>query len=225
MGIAAIVAVSVTAASASGLGGLTTAGLAGFSFSTSSGAPTVIAQDAFDGTNGTALSGATTDDGNHTWTQFGGTWTISGNKAKSTKASPSGLIVNTGVSSGAAEVTITGSGPNYDAEVLFNASSTGNDHLLLTWLGGGALELWKYVGGTYTRLATLGSQGTPTNRRIRIESTTGNQLLGYIDGVLKLSYTLTAGEQTTFKNASHTYAGLVAYNDNSSTFDDFHAES
>ncbi|MFN8052040.1 MAG: hypothetical protein U0Q22_11415 [Acidimicrobiales bacterium] len=226
LGTAALIACALTSASASSVGGVTARSLDGFTMSADPGAPTVIAWDAFDGTNGTNLNGATTDGGSKTWVKFGGNWSIQGNKAKSNAASPSGLILNAGVSSGSSEATITASG-TYDAEMITNSNSTGTDHLLLSWnsAAGGSLEIWKYQGSSYTVRASITGIGAPTNAKVRLESTSGSVLNGYVDGVLRVTYTLTAGEQTTYKNGTHTYFGIVAYNDSASTFDNYHVDA
>ncbi len=43
--------------------------------------------------------------------------------------------------------------------------------------------------------------------------------------MLKITHTLTSGEQTTFKNTTHRYAGVEAYFDGTSTFDNFHLDA
>ncbi len=212
--------------SATGLGGVTAAKLSGFSMAASTGASTVVAWENFDGVNGTNLNGTTTDGGGKVWTRFGGQWSIQSNRARSTSAPTSGLVINSGLINGSVEATITASG-TYDSGVIFNSNSSGSNHLVATLIssGGGSIELWKRVSNTYTRLATVGGFGNPTNVRVRIE-TTATTVRVYRAGVLQITRTLTAAEQTTFKNATHTFAGVADYDGNAtSTFENFHVDS
>jgi hypothetical protein len=83
------------------------------------------------------------------------------------------------------------------------------------------------VGGTYTLLASTSNlypTSTPTSVTVRLESPSTSILKVYLDGVLKITYTLTAGEQTTFKNGTHTWAGIACSSDSTSTFDNFHLD-
>lgn len=230
-GLAAVLLSALGAASAASLGGATAPGLAAFSFASTTGAPTVLAHENFTGTNGANLSGTATDSGGFTWASGTGTWTVQGNQARSTSANGSNLGFNSGVSNGSVEATIYRNGnTSWDTTVGMNASADGNDALLANWWSGtnGNIDLYKRVGGSYIQLASVSnlySGAPPSSATVRIESPSTSIIKVYLNGVLKITYTLSSGEQATFKNATHRYAGVSAYFDGTSTFDNFHLDA
>lgn len=218
------------AASAASLGGVTAPGLAAFVFAATSGASSVLAHENFTGTGGSNLNSTSTDSGGFTWAATSGTWTVQANQARSTSADTS-ILFNSGVSNSSAEATISRNGNNsWDTNVAVNANASGSDALIANWWSGtnGNLDLYKRVSGSYTQLVTVSGlyPGTiPASATIRIESPSTSVIKVYLDGVLKITYTLTSGEVTTFKNNTHRHAGIGAYFDSSSTFDNFHLDT
>lgn len=219
------------AASGATLGGVTSPGLAGFSMASTTGGPSVLAYDNFTGSNGSALLNTITDDGGHTWTASSGTWTVQSNQAQSTSVALGYLMFNGNSANGSVEATINRHGNNsWQTFLIFNADATTADALTVAWWSsnGGGLELYKDVAGTFTRLAGvtgLYPSTIPASAVVRLESTSSSIINLYLDGVLRATYTLTAGEQTTFKNSTHKYVGIGTTNDAISTFDNFHVDA
>ena len=60
---------------------------------------------------------------------------------------------------------------------------------------------------------------------MRLESTATGQLRVFLDGTLRVTHTLSAGDQTIYKNAAHQLFGLYAYFDGNSRWDDFHLDA
>ncbi len=230
-GVAAALLSAIGAASAASLGGASAAGQAAFAFAASSGAPTVLAYERFTGTTNSNLNNTGTNSGGFTWTALNGSWSVQSNQARSTSADTSLLVFNSGVSNGSVEATIFRNGnASWDTGVVINANSTGTDGLYANWWSGtnGNIDLYKRVGSTFTQIASVSNlyaSIVPASATIRIESPSTSVVKVYLDGVLKITYTLTSGEQTTFKNATHRYVGIEAYFDATSTFDNFHLDA
>lgn len=229
-GLTAALLSTIGSASAASLGGATATGQAAFAPSASTGAPTVRAHENFTGSNGSAISGTSTDSGGFTWSAPAGTWTVQSNHADSNSVDSAMLLFNGGVSNGSAEAVISRNGnTGWDTAVVVNANSTGSDCLLANWWAGtgGSISLYKRESNSYTQLANVSNlypSIVPASATVRIESPSSSIIKVYLDGVLKLTYTLTAGEQTTFKNGTHTYAGVEGYFDGTATFDNFHLD-
>lgn len=230
-GLAAALISAIGAASAASLGGATSTGQSAFALAATTGAPTVRAHENFTGTNGSTLNGTSTDSGGFTWSAAAGTWTVLNNQADTNAVDSAMLLFNGGVSSGSAEAVISRNGnASWDTGVVINANSTGSDCLIANWWNGssGSISLFKRVSNSYTQLAAVSNLYPTTiasSATIRIESPSSSIIKVYLDGVLKITYTLTAGEQTTFKNGTHTYAGVEGYFDGTSTYDNFHLDA
>lgn|GEM_PF-6277652 len=231
--VAGVLAVALISAAAASLGGLTSAALDAWSSAAATGAPSVVAWENFDGTNGTNLNGTTTDGGSRTWSRVGGTWTISSNRAVSTSAD-SYLHLNASSASRAVEVTVHRNGAtSFDGGPIVDGNSGASDLLSADWTSNsnGSIELWKKVGGGWTLLSAVtglypgGIATAPSSVTVRIDAVSTSVVTVSLDGVVRITYTLTAGEQTTFKNGTHTYAGIISYNTNQLTFDNFHVDS
>ena len=184
--------------------------------------------DEFTGSNGSNLDNTSTDTGAKIWNALAGTWKIQGNQAISNAKPDSALVIPAGSSNGSVEATIYRNGStSFDAYVLINANSNANDTLTFSWTSAlnGSLELWKKTGGSWVKLQSVtglypGGMGTaPASAVVRLESPSTGVLKMYLDGVLKMTYTLTAGETTTFKNGTHTYSGIGSDNNATVTFD------
>ena len=231
--LAAFAIGGVTAASAASLGGVTTAALTATTMTATSVAPTVVAWENFNSTTGTNINGTTTDGGSKTWTAIKGTWKIAGNRAQATTTTDALLAVNLGLANGAIEATVYhGSATSWDAGFAVNANATGTQFLTTEWTsnGSGSLELWSFNAGTWTQLAQAtnlypgGLATAPASIVLRL-SAVGANLTASINGVPTVSATLSAANQTIYKNATHTYFGLYVYFDQLSTFDDAHVDT
>jgi hypothetical protein len=222
------------AASAATIGGITSAKLTGLTMAASPGAPVVVAYEAFTGSNGTNLSGTSTDGGGKTWSvnPSGGSWTIQSNTARSTSASTS-LVIDAGANSDSVVATVYRNGATtFDAGLTVNRNSTGSQFLTVEWTNAanGTLQLRKYNSG-FTTLASAtnlypGGIGTaPSSIVLKLTTSSAGVLTAYINGTSTVTYTLTAAEQTTYKNATHQLFGLYQSTSNGIGWDDFHLDN
>jgi hypothetical protein len=235
LAVGTTVVFGASAADAKPLGGITSATISASTQSAATGAPTVLAYENFTGANGTNLNGATTDGGGKTWSvnPTGGAWTIQGNAARSTTANTS-LVIDAGSPSDTVVVTLFRNGATtFDAGLTINRNAAGTQFLTAEWTStaNGSLELWKFTGGAWTEYTAVtnlypGGIGTaPASIVLSLSSTTGGVLSASINGVPVVSTTLSAGDQTTFKNATHQLAGPYQWTSNGITFDDFHLDN
>lgn len=200
--------------------------------------PTLIAWEDFDGANGAAVAGTTTDAGAKTWTAPRCTWSLASNKAKSTSGDCP-LLVNAAVVNLSAEVKLFRNGSTtWDAGIIFDANSAATKFLSVEYTAGsnGSIELWKYSGswvslGSITNLYPGGVSTAPASITLRLTAaapvspaTTG-EIRVTVDGVQRLAVTLSAADQTTFKAAAQTFVGPYTYSDATSSFDSFLAET
>ena len=225
--IAALVAVFVgglTVASAASLGTVTAAGVAGFTGSSGSGAPTVYSYDGFTGSDNTDLSGRALAVGG-TWTVAGSTWKITGNKAEGNSKGLNRMITNAGQANVRVLATITTtSGGSRKVGLVIRSDATATNYLFVHTDsgGGGKLLIEKRVGGSTTTLATL----TPVTLAVPaslVVTANGSTIVATYEGVYTLSHTLSVTDQTLF--GLQTYHGVVNDNSGVVTFDDFRIES
>jgi hypothetical protein len=232
--IALVVVASATDASARSLGPLPAGQLSAFKMSTSTGAPTVVAWENFNGTNGTNLSGTTTDGGAKTWSvSRAGTWTIQGNQARTTSADTS-LVIDGGSDDRTIGGTIFRNGATtFDVGFTINRNAAGTQFLTAEWTStsNGSMELWKYNSGAWTLLTSVtnlypGGIGTaPASILLSLSSTAANVLSASINGTAVVSTTLSAADQTTYKNATHQLLGPYQWTSNGLTWDDVHVDN
>lgn len=227
-GLAALAA--VPPAWAASLGGLTSAAFVGYTFTFSTGAPTVIAYDSFDGPNGTDLDGLTIESGGAAWLAAGGAWAIQGDQARSTSAVSSVLLVDSGTADASVEATVSPNGnTQWDAYVIANSDAAFTAGLLANWwyAGDGTLSLYEGVGGVFTPLATVSGLypgGAPGSAVIRLESSPSTVRV-YLDDTLMITHALDGSEQALLKNAGQHHVGIGADLDATSTFDNFHVDA
>jgi hypothetical protein len=156
---------------------------------------------------------------------------VQSNQARSTSVGSGYLLFNGSSSNGSVEAKISRNGNStWDTYVIFNSDSTFSNTLLANWWhnAGGSIDLYKGVSGNYTPLVSVSGlyPGTiPSSAVVRLESPSTSVIKVYLDGVLKITYTLSASEQTALKNSTHKYVGIGANADSSSTFDDFHVDA
>ena len=200
--------------------------------------PLLIAWENFDGANGATVAGTTTDAGAKTWTAPRCTWSLASNKAKST-AGDCPLLINSGVVNLSAEVKLFRNGSTaWDAGVIVDANSSASKFLTVeyTSASNGSIEVWKYKGswvslGSTTNLYPGGVSTAPASIALRVVATapvspaTTGDIRVSVDGVQRLAVTLSAADQTTFKAAAQTFVGPYTYNDATSSFDSFLAET
>ena len=232
--IASCLTIFVQSSNATTLGGIVSPTLSAYSSAGSSGAPTVLAYENFTGSNGSSLNNTLTDGGGYTWVQKNGTWTVTSNQADSNNNSNSFLFVNSTLSSGSVEVVLSRNGATtFDSGGVINATSDAKDALTVSWLSSsnGTIAIWKRVNSAWTQLASVtnlypgGIATAPTSVTVRLESPSNSQMKAYLNGVLVISHTLSAGDQTTFKNATHTWAGFYADSSGTVTFDNWHLDA
>ena len=164
-----------------------------------------------------------------------GTWTVQGNQARGSSTTNGSIVFgSTSSANGSIEATIARNGnTGWDTYVIVNANAAASDLLLANWWSNanGRIDLWKEVAGTFTLITSVsglypGGVGTaPASAVVRLESPSTSVVKVYLDGVLKITYTLSGSEQTTYKNSTHRYAGFGANNDGVSTFDNLHLDA
>jgi hypothetical protein len=227
--IAALAAIS--GSSAASLGGVTVPGVSGFSFGAATGAPTVVAYENFSGADNSVILNTSTDGGGFTWLTNLGVWTVQGNQARSTSVGSGYLLFNGSSSNGSVEATISRNGNVlWDTYVIINSDSTFANGLLANWWhnAGGSIDLYKASGGSYIQVASVSNLypgSIPASAVVRLESPSTSVIKVYLDGVLKITYTLSSAEQTALKNSTHRYAGIGDNVDALSTFDNFHLDA
>jgi hypothetical protein len=93
---------------------------------------------------------------------------------------------------------------------------------LVLWLDGGTPNLGKVDAGTLTVFwsGTAVTVGAGVKHRLRLRSEV-TQLKAYLNGSLLTTYTLTGAEQTKYKGAGYTNAGLRANGTTVGSLDDF----
>lgn len=221
----------IRVASAATVGGVVSVELSAFSQPSTTGAPTVLSWENFDGPNGTNISGTSPDWGPGTWRSIGGVWRIQGNQADSNSVSLGSINVhNPGLLDAATEVTLDRFGStSFDAGILFND----NDYSVLVLryrsVGNGTLALYGWNGG-YALLASVsnlypgGVATAPATVTMRVRAS-GATVEAFLDGVLLFTYTLTAAEQSVYKATGHDGYGLWTEFDTTTKFDNFHVDT
>lgn len=218
--VALMFAAGGTAAHASSIGGLDTTSLGAWAIAGGTGASTVTTWADFTGADATNLVGLSLD-GPGTWSVTG-SWTIQTNQAAASSAAVAKLWVPTGTENATAVATLT-FGVTARAGLLVLFDATKGIYALYSEASGGTIELYKNNAGE-TLLASVTGVGTPASATMELDATT-NTLKVSFAGTEVLTYTLTAGEITVFKNAANDGFGSVADFDTISRFDDFHVDS
>lgn len=135
------------------------------------------------------------------WTMVQGTWGISSNRAYAvTDTLNDRGWLNPGLSNYVLEVTVRGdftAGGTYRTPSVVMSYIDGQNMLFFQLLNG-AIVLYKRVTSTWTQLATA-AQTTASNTDYALRVTRiANVITIFVDGVQKIAYTLSAGEQTLF---------------------------
>jgi hypothetical protein len=196
------------------------------------GAPTVYGWDNFNRTvnplQGTPAAGGPP------WLNQVANWATNGLTARATTSNTdANTVVNIGQSNASMVVTITPLGAAKPG-VTFNDDGTDNMLLLYNSASLGSLQLYTYFGPTRVFLAGvtgIGPVGVPFVLRV---TSNGPTITIFVNGVLKMTQTLTGTNLCKAKDLGCTPAvatpnntrwGLWADADTSSTFDDFRVES
>lgn len=222
----------MVAASAAGLGGLQTSSFTTTAAGASSGAPTVLIWENFNGATGNLIAGTTTDGGGRTWAQWWSTWRIANNRARPETIDAWGIVgVDSGLVDFSVEATMFRNGTQWGGGVFANGRNDGSRQISAEWtnLNNGSYELWSYNAGSWLMLGSVtnlypgGPATAPSSIVIRLAAH-GNSLVASYDGVPVMTVALTPAQVTTFKAAASRYAGLIVYEDTTSRFDDFHVD-
>ncbi len=230
--LVALTGTGLVGADAASLGGIGSETLTASRHLGSSGAPTVVAWDNFDGRNNTNLDGQTTAGGGLTWNAVRGTWRIRGNQADANNNDVALAVAATSPYR-AVEATTYRGGTTFDIGLFVNMNAGGTQFISaeLTNANNGELQIWRYSNGGWTLLTSTSNlysgpaSGWPTSATMRMTSAPGGALTVTIDGAVVATYTLSAGDQATYQNASHQNFGLYSYYDGDSRWDDFHLDS
>jgi len=171
--------------------------------------------DTFTRANSASSIGASTT-GNSTPTILQGTWGILSNACYISAASSSGTSYNTAVwDNGSANATV-------EADLITPASGsfaqglalrvTDLSSMLLVQIAEtGAITLFKRVAGTYTSLATLGSQGYTNSQTYTVKAVmSGTSIEVFVGGVSKLTYNTTTGLEAATRHGLTYFAGSVS---------------
>jgi len=178
------------------------------------GTGTVIVSDGFNRANAATLG--TTDTG-QAWS--GTAMSIVSNQAKPTTNSHA--YVNTGITDmDVTAVVVSGSAAGESLGVNFNADGTANNRLNFG-LVGNTPTLFKVNAGASAAVASATATATVTAGTVNTLRVTsiGSAIVGYLNGVQVLTYTLAAADVTKYKVL--TYAGLRASDANAGTYDSF----
>ena len=216
-----VATVGTSVAFAASTNGLSPRTLGAWTIPGGTGAPTVVTWDSFTGTNGTSLSGRALSGGGN-WVVNGGTWTIQTNRAASTSATRARISVAGGNQNRSALATLT-IGASARAGLVALDSGTAYIYAVYSKASSGTMQLYKFSGSA-TLLASVTGIGLPATAEMKLDASTNTIRVSFA-GVQVLSYTLTAAEITTFKNAANNRYGLIADADSVTRFDDFHVDA
>ncbi len=233
----AVESFAVTSASAATLGGISTRILTSVAVNATSGAPTVTVWENFDAINATNIVGTKTDGGAKTWSAPRCSWTVTSNRAVSTRADCP-LLVDSGNTSSIAEVALARNGSTaWDAGIVLRSNATATTLLAVeyTSASNGSVELWKYNGswvslGRTTGLYPSGVATAPASVTLRVEAlapvapATTTTVRARLDGTQRLSFTLSAADHAIFAAATQSFVGPYTYFDATTTFDNFHLD-
>ena len=197
---------SIGVANAAVLGGLTPTSLVALNQSGSSGAPTVLTCDNFSlsAATGTALASRPVQlpakCGSGTWAVNNGSWSIS-----SGELNPGGGGATATISAGQTDVSaeatvLNANGGGRVAGVAVDHTGTTRIYLAGVLVGPSTAELRLVNGGSVTTLAS--SAATIIASTVVRITRNGTAVTVSVDGVLAISYTLSAGQVTTLSGGT-----------------------
>lgn len=201
---AGVLAIGV--ANAASLGGLTPKSLVAWNQSGSAGAPTVLTCDNFSlaAATGSALANRPVQlpgkCGSGTWTIHVGSWSISSGQLNPSSSDTTATI-SAGQTNISAEATVIGAnGNNRIAGVAIDHTGASLIYLVGALSGPDTAELLLVNGGSVTALASSAATINATTV-VRI-TRNGTAVSISVDGVLVMSYTLSASQVTTLSGGT-----------------------
>lgn len=189
-----------------------------------------IVLDRFDRADSTTTLG--TAETGQAWTAQNGTWGVIGGKAY-VVVTGAGYIATVASVPGASNVIVScdmtfSSALNRSAFSLIGRYIDASNWLLVDLgknVDGNSIAIWKMVAGAQTREANLTNAGFVDAQTYAVKWVLNNALLtASVDGVQKLTYTLSDADQAVFSGASRyglrQYAA-ASYDDGGSRWDNF----
>jgi len=226
---AAVVAVlaltgGLASASESSLGAITARGMFSRIIISAPVVPRMRMADSF--TSGTFVSGRVPQDRQYltnTWNVPSGNWSITAGAAAPQTGGTRVAIYDAGSPNVLAAVTLNRQAST-DAGLIVRSNSAATTYLLVELVNtaGGSAKLSKVIAGTSTTLASATKVGALSIVPIAVRLA-GASVSFLYNGVVVISYTLTAGELTTF--GTQTSMGIWVSNGTSESFDDFYVAS
>lgn len=209
---------------ASSIGPVSSTRLNGFTGTGVSGAPTVYASDHFTGTTGSSVHGRSLVLGS-TWYVAAGTWLLNNNQAEINGVPLGRVVTSTGQSNVRIVATVADSGAGgRQSGLVFRSDATATTYLSVFSQNGsgGRIYLAKRQGNNGATLVTYAGVSF-TNPATWVVEVNGSNITVSYNGVVYITHTLTAADQTTFGSLG----GHGLLNDNAATvrYDDFRVES
>lgn len=189
-------------------------------------APTVLAWDSFERTDGN-LSGSVAPSGQQWRTTISQTnWKISGNQARSSSASTIGYcVLQMNRLDAVVEVVLSSLISGANSGIDINDDDIDNLVVLYNRVGTtSTVRLYRYTGA-YTQISTAAVAGTPSSITLRVSSV-GSTVKVWVDGALVMTAVL-AGADLAVKttNSDNTLFGIWARSDTVTRFDNFHVDA
>lgn len=182
----------------------------------------ILVYDTYTDANGTAIASHTPDvrPGSNAWEALVGTWQIQSNRGKLTASGGGGqntAAIDAGVANVTAQVDlVTDAGGGTDSGLIVNVGDA-NNYWLMAVGADGAITLYQRVAGAFTARDNDTYTYVAGNTYVLKIVTAGDTISGYVDNVLKVTYT-TAGRAL----KTNTKAGIRTFQtDTGSLFDNF----
>lgn len=191
-----------------------------------------LVSDSFDRADSTTSLG--TADSGQVWTAHSGTWGISSNKgylASTTGQAAASVDAGASDVEVSADITLSPTTDRADAGLVFRLADDSNYLLALInkVTGSNSIQLFKRQAGSFTHLASVGSQGhvNGTTYDLRVVAN-GSSIEVFRDDTSVLTHTLSGADLTTF--GSNTRHGLRVHrgstaDDGGTRFDNFLVET
>lgn len=203
---ASVLAIGV--ASASSLGGLTAESLEAWNQSGTPSTPTILSCDAFAlaAPTGSALASRPVQlaakCGSATWSVHSGTWTIAGGRLNPGDGNAT-ATVSAGTTDVSAQATVvSANGNNRVAGIAINHTGATRIYLAGVLSGPGTVQLSLVNGASVTTLAS--ATATITASTVVRITRNGTAVSVSVNGVLRISHTLSAGQVATLAGGTQT---------------------
>jgi len=147
-----------------------------------------------------------TSSSGHVWNVEAGAYGISSNKGYVVTTGGAAWIAGTALAN-SAQQDLTYNGNSATESVIIRLVDASN--YLSVIIDATNIYLFKKVAGTFTQLGAFAAAGHTNGITYVIKAViNGTALEGWQDGTMRLTYTLTAGEQTTFLGATALGVGM-----------------